>query len=187
MLRWADPSTEADETGIATSYGLGLHSWRINAEDPNMPTNLSNTFKVCSKLSFPLVSRTALLTLSPIQHVWITMLFQGPTFTCIKLTLLLFYRRIFLVNQRWLRIAWWANMVYVMLWFVGATGFYLLQCQPVQCSKFFHNQTTPVANRERVFYEILSEVSRRAPIPYRRSMQRHHDYARCHPNHPWRP
>ena len=93
---------------IATSYGLGLHSWRINAEDPAYPQNLSNAFK----------------------HVWITMVFTGPTFTCIKLTLLFFYKRMFLVNQRWLRLAWWVNIAYVALWFVGATGFYLFQCAP---------------------------------------------------------
>lgn len=94
----------------STSYGLGLHSWRINQEDPNYPRNLSNAFK----------------------HVWITMVFTAPTFTWIKLTLLCFYRRLFLVSQKWLRIAWWANIVYVALWLVGATGFYLFQCWPVQ-------------------------------------------------------
>jgi hypothetical protein len=60
------------------------------------------------------------------------MVLTGPTFTSIKLTLLYFYKRIFLVNQKWLYIAWWANIVYVILWFIGATGFYLFQCQPVQ-------------------------------------------------------
>ncbi|QUC21574.1 uncharacterized protein UV8b_05817 [Ustilaginoidea virens] len=94
----------------ATYYGLGLHSWRINAEDADFPSNLSHTFK----------------------HVWITMLLTGPTFTLIKLTLLFFYRRLFLVNHGWLWIAWWANLVYVLLWLVGATGFYLFQCWPPQ-------------------------------------------------------
>jgi hypothetical protein len=94
----------------STSYGLGLHSWRINAEDPNYPKKLSNAFR----------------------HVWITMVFTGSTFTCIKLALLFFYRRLFLVNQKWLRIAWWINLVYVILWLFGSTGFYLFQCWPVQ-------------------------------------------------------
>lgn len=31
-----------------------------------------------------------------------------------------------------MRIFWWANFVYIILWWIGATGFYLLQCQPVQ-------------------------------------------------------
>ena len=60
------------------------------------------------------------------------MVFVGPTFTFIKLSLLFFYRRLFLVNQKWLRVAWWANMVYVILWFFGASGFYIFQCWPVQ-------------------------------------------------------
>ncbi|KAI9687396.1 MAG: hypothetical protein M1820_010478 [Bogoriella megaspora] len=94
----------------ATKYGLGLHSWRINSEDSHYPRNLSNTF----------------------EHVWIVMVFTGPTFTFIKLTLLYFYRRLFLVNQKWLKRAWWANLVYVILWLFGATGFYVFQCWPVQ-------------------------------------------------------
>lgn len=60
------------------------------------------------------------------------MLMTGPTFTAIKVTLLFFYRRIFLISQRWLLIAWWINMVYVILWLFGSTGFYLFQCWPVQ-------------------------------------------------------
>lgn len=31
-----------------------------------------------------------------------------------------------------MRIFWWTNFAYIILWWVGATGFYLLQCQPVQ-------------------------------------------------------
>ncbi|KAF2233500.1 hypothetical protein EV356DRAFT_503586 [Viridothelium virens] len=94
----------------ATRYGLGLHSWRVVAEDPHYPRNLSNAFK----------------------HVWIVMVLTGPTFTFIKLTLLYFYRRLFLVNQKWLKVAWWGNVIYVLLWFFGASGFYIFQCWPVQ-------------------------------------------------------
>ncbi|KAL8993866.1 MAG: hypothetical protein Q9188_007215 [Gyalolechia gomerana] len=59
------------------------------------------------------------------------MAMQGPTFTAIKLSLLFLYRRLFLVHQKWLRIAWWANLIYVLLWAIGATGFYVFQCWPV--------------------------------------------------------
>ena len=59
------------------------------------------------------------------------MVMQGPTLTAIKLSLLFLYRRLFLVNQKWLRIAWWANLIYILLWTFGATGFYLFQCWPV--------------------------------------------------------
>lgn len=40
--------SEVDVLAIATHYGLGLHSWRINAEDANFPSNLSHIFKVCA-------------------------------------------------------------------------------------------------------------------------------------------
>ena len=60
------------------------------------------------------------------------MVLTSPTFTLIKLSLLFFYRRLFLVNQKWLRIAWWMNLVYILMWVFGATGFYLFQCWPVE-------------------------------------------------------
>ena len=60
------------------------------------------------------------------------MVLQGPCLTFIKLSLLFLYRRLFLVHQKWLRIAWWANLIYVLAWAFGATGFYLFQCWPVQ-------------------------------------------------------
>lgn len=31
-----------------------------------------------------------------------------------------------------MRIFWWINLVYIILWWIGATGFYLFQCSPVQ-------------------------------------------------------
>ncbi len=96
-----------------------------------MPRNIANIFKV-RQLASRARSMMASLTHSASQHVWLCMVFVGPTFTFIKLSLLFFYRRLFLVNQNWLRIAWWANMVYAILWFFGATGFYIFQCWPVQ-------------------------------------------------------
>ncbi|KUI56367.1 hypothetical protein VP1G_03751 [Cytospora mali] len=49
------------------------------------------------------------------------------------MTLLFFYKRLFLI-LKWksMRIFWTANLVYTILWWIGATGFYLFQCQPVQ-------------------------------------------------------
>lgn len=66
------------------------------------------------------------------QHVWITMVLMSGFFLCIKMTLLLFYNRLFLCVSTTLRVFWWANVVYVVLCFIGGTGFYLFQCQPVQ-------------------------------------------------------
>lgn len=59
------------------------------------------------------------------------MVLMSSFFVCIKMTLLLFYKRLFLITHPGLRIFWWANFVYIILWFVGSTGFYLLQCLPV--------------------------------------------------------
>lgn len=73
------------------------------------------------------------------------MLLTGPTFTFIKLALLYFYRRLFLVNQLWLKYAWWANLVYVILWLIGATGYYLFQCWPPQWyfMQYYHRYNRP--------------------------------------------
>ncbi|KAI1395879.1 hypothetical protein F4819DRAFT_477122 [Hypoxylon fuscum] len=95
---------------VATHYGLGLHVYTVNARDADYPTNLSNTFR----------------------HVWITMVLMSSFFTLIKMTLLFFYKRLFLVGNSKLRIFWWINFVYIVLWFFGATSFYLFQCKPVQ-------------------------------------------------------
>ncbi|OTA53462.1 hypothetical protein K449DRAFT_339723 [Hypoxylon sp. EC38] len=94
----------------ATHYGLGLHVYTVNVRDPDYPSNLSKTFR----------------------HVWVTMVLMSAFFMCIKMTLLFFYKRLFLVANPKLRIFWWANFVYNVLWFIGGTSFYLFQCKPVQ-------------------------------------------------------
>ncbi|OTB04275.1 hypothetical protein M426DRAFT_11654 [Hypoxylon sp. CI-4A] len=95
---------------VATHYGLGLHADVVVERDPNSPSELSNA----------------------LRHVWITMVLMPSYFTCIKMTLLFFYKRMFLVSNQNLRIFWWTNLVYVVLWFLGATFFYLFQCSPSQ-------------------------------------------------------
>jgi hypothetical protein len=60
------------------------------------------------------------------------MVLMSSFFLCIKMTLLFFYRRLFIVANPQLRTYWWANFVFIVLWWFGATGFYLFQCQPVQ-------------------------------------------------------
>ncbi|KAI1739165.1 hypothetical protein F4680DRAFT_466692 [Xylaria scruposa] len=94
---------------VATHFGLGLHVYRVNALDRDYPTNLSHVFR----------------------HVWITMVLMSSFFLCIKMTLLFFYKRLFLYADKRLRAFWWANFVFIILWFFGSTGFYLFQCQPV--------------------------------------------------------
>ncbi|KAI0448291.1 hypothetical protein F5B21DRAFT_510312 [Xylaria acuta] len=94
---------------VATHFGLGLHVYTVNALDPDYPTNLSHVFR----------------------HVWITMVLMSSFFLCIKMTLLFFYKRLFLISNPRLRVYWWANFVFIIFWFFGSTGFYLFQCQPV--------------------------------------------------------
>ncbi|KAI9813675.1 MAG: hypothetical protein M1827_003746 [Pycnora praestabilis] len=102
----------SDVTGAlylnATSNGLGLHVYRVLAEDPNPPHRLIALF----------------------EALYINAVLTGPCFLSIKISLLWFYRRAFLVHQRWLAIAWWINLVYIILWAIGSTIFYILQCIP---------------------------------------------------------
>ena len=83
------------------------------------------------------------------QYVWIVMIFTGPTFTAIKLSLLFFYKRLFLVHQKWLRVAWWANLIYVVLWFFGTTLYFILQCSPPQWYylHYYHDYQEPLPGK----------------------------------------
>ncbi|KAI0443255.1 hypothetical protein F4803DRAFT_561767 [Xylaria telfairii] len=103
---------------VATHFGLGLHVYTVNALDPDYPTNLSHVFRL-SIFEFVLPS------------MWITMVLMSSFFLCIKMTLLFFYKRLFLISNPRLRVYWWANFVFIILWFFGSTGFYLFQCQPI--------------------------------------------------------
>ena len=53
-----------------------------------------------------------------------------PCFLAIKISFLWFYRRSFLIHQRWLFTAWWINVTYIILWVVGSTLFYISLCIP---------------------------------------------------------
>ncbi|KAJ5591914.1 uncharacterized protein N7459_002283 [Penicillium hispanicum] len=95
-------------TMVAASNGLGLHIWRVEKQDPTLQ---------------PLVKI--------FSCIWVTALFNGPSLFATKVALLLYYRRLFVVNQTWLKITWWANLIYVILWALAITLFYILQCSPV--------------------------------------------------------
>jgi hypothetical protein len=94
---------------VGVSYGLGQHEWKVLASDPKHPQNIVNIFKI----------------------VWISAVINGPCFLAIKLSLLYFYRRLFFTNSRWFQIAWWANYIYAVLWAIGSTLFFILQCSPI--------------------------------------------------------
>lgn len=110
----------------ATHNGLGLHIYRSVAEDPSPPQRLESLFKVSR-----ILNTISVIGLQPNpEALYINAVLTGPCFAAIKISLLWFYRRNLLVHQRWLGIAWWINLVYVVLWTIGSTLFYILQCLP---------------------------------------------------------
>ncbi|KAJ5288970.1 hypothetical protein N7478_002000 [Penicillium angulare] len=96
-------------TIIAGTKGLGLHTWRVVADDPSY-NNLVGVF----------------------ASIWVTALFTGPSLFSTKIALLTYYRRLFIVNQTWIRIFWWINLVFATMWGIGSTLFYIFQCSPVE-------------------------------------------------------
>lgn len=92
----------------AVHKGFGLHQFRVMATDPEPPLRLVQI----------------------LQIIWAYAVLNGFCFSTIKLSILLFMRRLFWV-ARWFKIAWWINVVYVVLWTVGSTLFYIFQCSPV--------------------------------------------------------
>ena len=110
----------------ATAKGFGLHEFRVLASAQDQPTALIDIFQI----------------------IWAYAVMNGLCFLTIKLSILFFYRRLFFV-QRWFRIAWWANLTYAVLWFLGSTLFYIFQCSPVdyywtRLGPLIENTATPV-------------------------------------------
>ncbi|KAL9082584.1 MAG: hypothetical protein Q9159_006305 [Coniocarpon cinnabarinum] len=68
---------------------------------------------------------------SPLQAVIPITFMSAICFLFIKLALLHYYRKIFLVQQRALKITLWLNAIYIILWAVGVFFFYLFTCIPV--------------------------------------------------------
>ena len=60
-----------------------------------------------------------------VSVVWAT------TMMFIKLSILFYYRRLFLVQQKWLKIALWVNIVYAFCLGIGASFEFIFQCSPV--------------------------------------------------------
>ena len=102
--------------------------YRVLGSDPDPPQHLVSIFKVILG-SLPNWCRAELI--QGLQVIWYSAVLNGSCFLAIKLSILHTYRRLFLVNQKWLKIAWWANVIYAVLWAIGSTLFYILQCAPV--------------------------------------------------------
>jgi hypothetical protein len=88
--------------------GYGLHEFRMLATAASPADALATIFR----------------------NIWIYAVLNGLCFSCIKLSVLLFYRRVFWILP-WFQVCWWLNVAYVLCWLVGSTLFYVLQCQPV--------------------------------------------------------
>ena len=95
-------------TIVAVHYGLGYHLFRVEASDASGQA-LKKIF-MC---------------------VWLTATFNGPSMLATKIALLLWYRRLFIVQQMWLKIFWWVNVVYIVLWAIGSTISYMFSCVPI--------------------------------------------------------
>jgi hypothetical protein len=93
----------------AATLGLGIHEFRVIAMDPSPPLNLVKIFQI----------------------IWASAVLNGFCFVTIKLSILLFYRRLFFIH-RWFRTLWWLNVLYAVCWFMGSTLFYIFQCTPVE-------------------------------------------------------
>lgn len=65
------------------------------------------------------------------QAYWIVSVLWAPAIMCIKLSILIVYRRIFLGNQRWFKIALWANGFYALGLGIASTFVFIFQCSPV--------------------------------------------------------
>jgi hypothetical protein len=85
-----------------------------------------------------------------------------------KIALLLWYRRLFIVQQLWLRIFWWVNMVYIVLWAIGSTISYMFSCVPIQYywERFDHISTlhgtcrnTTTADGLPLILDLISDVA----------------------------
>ncbi|PWY61975.1 hypothetical protein BO83DRAFT_404234 [Aspergillus eucalypticola CBS 122712] len=77
---------------VAVHYGLGYHLFRVESEDPS---GMKWIF-LC---------------------LWFTAAFNGSLMLAIKITLLFYYWWLFIVQQIWLRIFWWINMIYAVLYY----------------------------------------------------------------------
>lgn len=100
--------------------------------------------------------------------VWLTATFNGPSMLATKIALLLWYRRLFIVQQLWLRIFWWVNMVYIVLWAIGSTISYMFSCVPIQYywERFDHISTlhgtcrnTTTADGLPLILDLISDVA----------------------------
>ena len=63
------------------------------------------------------------------------------TITLAKASVLMLYRRIFTLRARWFRIAWWANVLFLLSYYIGINLQTFLQCTPQSISHFWNPES----------------------------------------------
>lgn len=94
---------------LSMVHGAGLHQVRVQKEDSHPPHGLFIVF----------------------INYWLVLVLWAPGVACIKISILIFYRRMFLVNQRWFKVALWVNWLYALGLGIAATFVFIVQCQPI--------------------------------------------------------
>ncbi|KAJ6151530.1 hypothetical protein N7470_007127 [Penicillium chermesinum] len=94
---------------LALKAGAGLHQVRVLKEDQDPPNGLSYIY----------------------INYWIVSVLWAPGVMFIKLSILILYRRLFLVQQKWFKIALWVNAFYAAGLGISSTFVFIFQCAPV--------------------------------------------------------
>ncbi|KAJ5217016.1 hypothetical protein N7468_010024 [Penicillium chermesinum] len=95
---------------LSLRAGAGLHQVRVMYEDRDPPHALVYLY----------------------TNYWIVSVLWAPGVMFIKMSILVLYRRLFLVQQRWFKIALWVNMAYAVGLGISGTFVFIFQCWPVQ-------------------------------------------------------
>ncbi|KAJ5115751.1 hypothetical protein N7456_000099 [Penicillium angulare] len=94
---------------LALNAGAGLHQVRVLHEDQNPPQGLQYIY----------------------TNYWIVSILWAPGVTFVKLSILVLYRRILFVQQRWFNLALWLNAAYAVALGIASFFLYVFQCAPV--------------------------------------------------------
>ncbi|KAL9078884.1 MAG: hypothetical protein Q9157_002179 [Trypethelium eluteriae] len=95
---------------LCVHYGLGKHVVAVEKEDPHPPLRLINIFKTGYSMSVVNI----------------------PALFVVKLSLLLFYRRVFTTHQKKIKWTFWLLIFYITAWVIASLVVFLMQCIPVR-------------------------------------------------------
>ncbi|KAJ6157843.1 hypothetical protein N7470_005435 [Penicillium chermesinum] len=109
IVAWLIVLAELIASCQALESGAGLHQIRVQYEDQDPPHALSYIY----------------------TNYWIVAILWAPGVLFVKLSILVLYRRIFLVQQRWFKVALWANGAYALGLGIASTLLFIFQCHPI--------------------------------------------------------